>query len=332
MAFSGKLTLEFQDCYTSMKKNGQYPSITMNNKGWIVQVFHKETVIGLKLRYKIGFLHEKQIIWSDYRGSFNTGYYPRISINDDGLIVTVFSHQVHKRLFYRLGLLTFHQATQIANTTHSARINWLQDAMPLSEGLNPSVSINKKNDVIVTFDKGFNTYYRIGCIDKDEIKWFQSEDGKQLIKSSASKHSSVAINGKRQVVVGYSSWAERATHYTAGYINEDHTLILGENNTYTPAGVNYQPVVSLNTHGHVVVVHHSLQGRLYLKINHGVIKEDQLAGQKIEWALENPRNFGYDGYYASVAVSDTMKVVTAYKSLTLKIKTSVRNYVGELSY
>ena len=324
-----------------MNRNGQYPSIAMNNEGWIIQVYHKETVVKLNLRYKIGFLHENRIIWSNHSGQnyglFNEGYYPRISINDDGMIVAVFSHQVRRRLFYRLGRLTFGCRGQasLQNLIHSASIEWLQKEMPLSEGLNPAVSISKNNLVVIVYEKGFHTYYRIGHVDNNEIKWLQADksgEDRRLIESSSSKHASVAINDKGQVAIGYSSWAERTLHYRAAEIKDGHTLVLDENK-FTPPGANYQPVVSLNKHGYVVAVHHTLQGRRFLKVNYGVMKKDPVTGHlSISWSLDTPNNFAYDSYYASVVLSDTMKVVTAYKSLTLKIKASIRNCIGQLSF
>ena len=262
-------------------------------------------------------------------GVFNKGYYPRVSINDDGMIVVVFTHQIKKKLFCRLGKLKYESCAQ-APPVLNASIEWLQKKMPLSDGLSPAVSISKSNVVAVAYEKGFHTFYRIGHIRNGEIMWPQEED-KLLIESFA-KHASIAVNDKGQVVVGYSSWAERAVHYRAGQITDGHTLTLSKDK-FTPSGANYQPVISLNNHGNVVAVYHCLQGRLYVKYNYRLIKQDPATGlSSINWLLEQPKVFANDSYYASVVLCDTMKVVTAYKSLSLKFKTSIRNRIGQLNY
>lgn len=334
-----------------MDSNGQYPSICMNSRGWVIQVYHKETVINLRLRYKIGFLHDDSITWSGKFTSYDRGYYPRIAINDAGMVVAVFSAQVGRQMFYRLGKLRYDlddneftdsmesQSPSIPDddAINGANIDWLEEKQLVGEGYNPDVSISNKDTVIIVYERGnirVCTRYRIGDIKGKKIEWRNNapDTDKRLIQSGTSKHASISINDKEEVAVGYSSGAERTVHFVTGQIssNNSNSIILG-NEKYSPPGANYQPVVSLNNHGHVAAAHHTLQGRLYLRINHGLFRHDPITGQtSIEWSQANSTNFARDGYHGSVAISDSRKVVTAYKSMTLYINKSVRNQVGEL--
>lgn len=349
-----KLHLKFEHGYCHMNSNGQYPSICMDGHGWIIQVYHKETVVNLRLRYKIGFLSDGKVTWSSKFTSYDKGYYPRIAINDSGNVVAVFSAQVGQQMFYRLGKLKYDRdddndsiddiesqrfSIPDDDTINSANIDWLGEKELIGEGHNPDVTINNKNTVIIVYERGgirVRTRYRIGDVKGKTIVWRSDPDSdKRLVKSGTSKHASIAINDKWEVVVGYSSGIERAVHFVAGQISgnnkEVNSIILGEEK-YSPPGANYQPVISLNNHGHVAAVHHTLQGGLFLKINYGLMMPNPITGQtSIEWSLANSTEFAHDGYHGSVAISDSRKVVTAYKSMTLYLTKSVRNKVGELT-
>ena len=220
------------------------------------------------------------------------------------------------------------------DTINGATIKWEEEVL-IGRGRNPAVSLANNNAVVVAYEKGplhnLKTYYKIGDIREKAIEW-RSEEDKLLLSSGSSKHVSLAVNDREQVVVGYASGVIRSVHYAAGRVSGD-SILLGEKHRFTPAGVNYQPVVSINSHGHVVVVHHCLQGRLYLKISCGTWTTDERTQDpKVDWPPENPTaNFAFDGYHASVSVNDRLEVLTAYKSLTSQLNKSVRNKVGRLT-
>lgn len=268
----------------------------------MIQAYHRETIVNLRLRYKIGFFNENEkcITWSSHHTVYNKGYYPRIAMNDKGMVVTVFASQIGKQIYYRLGKLrcdddsvdlstagssaTLEDPLPNEVTINSASIEWSSEKVPIGEGRNVAVSISSSNMVIIVYESDklrVQTYYRIGDISGHNIIW-RKEEGEAdslLIESGFSRHASVAVNDTGQVVVGYSSAVVRDVHYVAGQIS-NNTIVLG-GNVYSPPGANYQPVVSLNNRGHVAAVHHTLQGRLYLKINHGLLSADPNTGQSI---------------------------------------------------
>ena len=241
-------------------------------------------------------------------------------------------------MYMRIGELNYDDAESMNSSTSSTNTSIPDDAviewgekMSIGEGRNPAVSISNKNVLVVVYEKGnilARTQYRIGDVSSNNVVW--RHDEQPLIQSRSTKPASVAINSKNQLCIAYASAVERDIHFVAGQISNNNRILLGEE-TFTPLGINYQPVVSLNNHGHVAAVHHSLHGRLYLKINYGLFKPDTVTGRSsIEWSLDNPTSFAHDGYHASIAVGDNRKVVTAYKSLTLQVQKSVRNKIGEL--
>lgn len=332
--------LKFQDGYCYVKSNGQYPSICINNPGWTIQVNHRETIIGFKLQYTIGYLNGESLIWSEDTKTYNKGFYPRIAMNDNGIVVAVYSSQIGQQIYYNLGRLSY-DSHFIPNqeTVNSASIDWFVEKEAIGEGHNPDVSINNKNIVVVAYDKmslrwpWVRTYYRIGDIDikgKKMVWRSEADSDKRLIESGSCKDASVALNDREQVVVGYSSGIERAVHFLAGTISNS-SIIFGDVK-FSPPGVNYAPVISVNNHGHVAAVHHTLRGRLSLKINYGLMKLNSDTGlASIEWSLAHSRKFASDGYHASVVITDGRRVVTAYKSLTPNITKSLRNRIGELT-
>lgn len=333
-----KITLTFEEGYEHMNSNGQYPSICMNNKGWVIQTYHRETVVNFRLRYKIGLLQGNTIRWSNHHVIYSRGYYPRIAINDSGVVTIVFTSQVGRNMYLRIGNLSYDDTTSLNSSASSTNTSILDDAVIewgekvlMGEGRNPAVSISNKNVLVVVYEKGnilTRTHYRIGDVGNTDVTWRHEEQ--LLIQSRSTKHASVAINSKDQLCIAYASAVERDVHFVAGQISNNNCILLGEE-TFTPLGANYHPVVSLNNHGHVAAVHHALHGRLYLKINYGLFKPDAVTGQSsIEWSLETPTSFAHDGYHASVAMGDNRKVVTAYKSLTLQVQKSVRNKIGEI--
>ena len=333
-----------------MGSNGQYPSICMDSQGWIIQVYHRETIINFRLRYKIGYLCNGKITWSGKSTSYNRGFYPRIAMNDSGVVLTVFTAQVGRQIFYRLGKLKYDQDGEPVDevesqspsipdedTINGATIEWLGERELFGEGRNPDVTISNNNTVIIVYEKGgirIRTKYRIGDVQGKSIIWRSDPASDQrLVRLGTSKHASISVNDKGEVVIGYSSGIERAVHFVAGHIssNNSSSIILGDAK-FSPPGANYQPMVSLNNRGHVAAVHHTLLGRLFLRINYGLMMPDPIAGQtSIEWSLAESTNFARDGYHGSVAISDSKNVVTAYKSLTLYISTSIRNKTGKLA-
>lgn len=325
-----------------MNSNGQYPSISMNNKGWILQIYHRETVIGLPLCYRIGYLNSKEIIWSNTDTVYNRGYYPRITINNEGLVVAVFAAQVGRMMWYRVGELKFkdegydQDAVPSQEVVDSAFIGWSGPQMSLGGGRNPTVTLSNNNMVVVAYDDGYiflKSRYRIGDVQQERrIKW--RGDSKALVDNSSTKHASIAINDKGQVAIGYSNGYKRTIYYTSGQISSlSNDEITMSETKYTPPGSNYEPVVSLNNEGHVVAVFHSLQGGLSLKFNHGTIKMNEYTQLScIEWSVFKPREFAANGYHVSVAVNDKLDFMTSHKSLTLSLQRSIRNYVGHLSY
>ena len=279
------------------------------------------------------------MIWSNNIKTYNKGFYPRIAVNDAGVVVAVHSSQISQRMFYKLGKLSYDGDTFTIpdqKIVDSASIDWFVEEESLGDGHNPDVSINNDGTIIIAYDKRrikwpwVRTYYRIGDIKQEVLVWRNSPGrDKRLIESDSSKHASVALNDKGEVVVGFSSGIERAVHFMAGTISEGSIALGCEK--FTPPGANYTPVVSLNNHGHVVAVHHAFPWRLLLKINYGLMKLDTNSHlAKIEWSLSRSRRFATDGYYASVAITDSRRVVTAYKSLTPRITKSLRNKIGEI--
>ena len=334
------LKIDFEPHSFYMNSNGQYPSITMNNQGWILQVYHKETVVGLKLRCRIGHLHEKRILWSNTHSTYNKGFYPNIAINNKGLVVAVFASQVGRTVWYRLGQLKFTKyydpvTIPSSEVVNNAFVYWRDTKILLGQGMNPVVTLSDDNTVVVAFDSGFlffETSYRIGDVRGEAIEW--RGNSKCLVNSQHTKHASIAINKDGLVAIGYSNGYTRTIHYTSGKISTDNdSKILMSETMYTPPGANFHPIVSLNNHGHVVAVFHNLQGRLNLKINHGTVKMNTSTQLPcIEWSHIAPHVFAINGYHPSVAVNDQLDMVTSHKSLlTLSVKKSIRNYVGHLS-
>ncbi len=332
------LSAEFSSDVFHMNSNGQYPSIAMNNKGWIVQVYHIETVLNLRLRYRIGYLGDHGVIWSSNHMTFSKGFYPRVSMNDEGLLVTVFAAQVGRRIWYRVGKLVFgatyaHNKPPNQQELNSASIQWKGSKVLLGEGRNPTVTLNNNKTVAAAYDNGYlyiTTKYRIGDVNENRISWRGKV--KDLLSSQSSKHASIAINNNNQTVIGFSNGYDRTIHFVSGRISLEHDdeLVLDESRL-TPSGANYQPVVSINDKGHVVAVFHSLAGNLRLNFTYGTLRDDSHSQLPVVQWEDRYEEFAMNGYHASIALNNHQKFVTSHKSLlTVPIHRSIHNHIGQL--
>ena len=269
---------------------------------------------------------------------FDKGFFPRIAVNSQGMVVVVFVAQRGKMMYYRLGKLNIEDqgvyppSHPRENDIDGAYIEWLCEKVSIGEGHNPSVSLSKDGTIVTAYDQGyFNimSYYRIGDVKTNSIEW--RSEAKLLIESR-SRRPSVAINDKGQVAVAYGFNTDSIA-YTAGEISLESadTISLNRELKYTPSGHNHQPFITLNNHGQVVAVFHALQGRLYMRYNHGTINTD-MELPHIIWSFDKPHDLSSNGYYGTVAINDKQDVVTVHKSLKAPLEKSIRNHIGHFSY
>ena len=83
---------------------GRYPSVTLNNSNIVVAVCNSE--VGSTLKSRVGVVSEVDgglsVVWGEDEG-YGSGFFPRVSMNNDGIIVEVHQSLMRSVISHRKG-------------------------------------------------------------------------------------------------------------------------------------------------------------------------------------------------------------------------------------
>ena len=271
----------------------RYPSICANNTT-VVRV-NNSAGLWNELCYQVGNVKDGEISWKK-ACSYDYGLYPRVAINKHGTVVEVHEAQMHRNLYYHVGVVdTFRQ-----------KIEW-SDSRYYDSGLAPAVALLDDNTVISVHQTSafgsYATYYRIGTVDVEHkiINWGHS------ISYGRGRELALAANQDTVLEVHKSTWGN-SLRYHVGKL-DGNEIKWGED-TYYDDGFN--PSIGINSKGHVVEVHTSLTlRRLYRRI---AVADTRT--QTLNWKGD-PLQVQYDmGIYPSVCLNDNdnKNIVEAHES------------------
>ena len=116
--------------------------VTLNNSNTIVAVHNSD--IGSTLKTRIGLVSEVDgsfyIDWGKDK-RYGTGFFPRVSMNNDGIVVRV--HQsLMREVRYRIGRVN--EATKT--------IDWWQGSQTIEKGYTPAVALTDNGHVVVVYE------------------------------------------------------------------------------------------------------------------------------------------------------------------------------------
>lgn len=139
---------------------GLFPSVAINNNGVVVEA-HNGIAPGPVptplLYYKVGIVDVNgKTIEFGHSKHYTDGYFPSITINDDGVVVEAHNEIALKKLFYKVGVVN----------PDTKRIH-LGSAQHYTDGLFPSVAITNSPYVLVEAHNGYLTdllYHKVGTV------------------------------------------------------------------------------------------------------------------------------------------------------------------------
>ena len=296
--------------------------MTLNNMNIVVAVRNPQT--SYKLKSHVGVVSKEgesptSIHWGQEEQSYDTGYIPRVSLNNNNIIVEV--HQSHRTLtvWYCVGKVD----------ANAKKIDWGR-SYNIGNGHAPAVALTDSGHVVVVYrGLAYRSYYRVGSIDTEhkEINWANEAQsygfGQEL---------SVAMNGDGTVIEVHRSPSISLyrLRFTYGKLEVDNQgKISGKIDWRNPKTYShgFYPCVSLNNDGKIVEVHQRILSR-NLVYRTGI---DDKQAKTLQFSTQR---YYSKGWAPVVALNDHNQVIechetnSAYKGNTLWYKIScVKNKV-----
>ena len=320
---------------------GRYPSVTLNNSDIVVTVCNSE--FGSMLKSRVGMISEVDghIKWGQDEG-YGTGFFPRVSMSNDGIIVEV--HQTLMReVQYCIG--------KVNECTKS--IDWWQQSLRIIDGYAPAVALTDNHHVVVVFESEklgvHKTYYSLGIVNfgRKTITWTVQREAYGI----GGQNLSVSMNNDGVIVEVHRSPAGlNFTHlwlctgklklddqHNPMGISWNNAVPQGKyrfwdrflpsswcNPTSSPYSNGYYPFVSINNDGKFVEVHQTVSWRR-LVYHTGIID-----GEKLQWSQS--KECQYDmGWSPVVALNDHNQVVEIHGTHSAYRGNTWWSEVGKLS-
>ena len=305
---------------------GRYPSVTLNNRNIVVAVCNSE--VGSTLKSRVGVVSEVDGGLSIDLGEdegYGSGFFPRVSVNNDGIIVEV--HQsLMREVRYRIGRVN--EATKT--------IDWWQESPKIKKGYAPAVALTDNGHVVVVYEnKDFaihKTYYCLGIIDSENktVIWTVRQEP----YGNGGQNLSISMNNDGTIIEVHRSPAGVNIFHLWSCIGkldlDDQRNPVGiswndavkqgryrfwdrflpssmSNPQSSPYSYGYYLFVSINNHGKFIEVHQTLTLRRLI-YQSGVIDEDTIQWSQI-------KECQYDmGYAPVVALNDHDLVVEIHET------------------
>lgn len=305
---------------------GCYPSISLNDGGTVLEVNHL-TATNLMF-YRVGQRRTSYIEWEKSDSDaikpprkkyYGSGAYPRVSLNNDNVVIAVRKGQFLDRCYYRVGRVDVDART----------VAW-GPSVYFNVGLYPDVALNSVNTVIAlvqdnVFTKHLN--YRVGTLDRtnNRVSW-KGPKHKAGVYSESSF--SLDVNDAGIVVLSFQTPLTHHIHYRVGKVDAEAGMVEWQRSVHKSVG--FSPCVSINNSNQVLQIHQSLMKR-HLVCNVGVARwSEDFKG--IDWSTEETGvNYRFGkGIYPSVAINDYGELVEVHEPRFAPNKNRLHYYVGEL--
>ena len=156
--------LSFVQTSSTTSTSNKKSCLAINKEGRIIQTY--KTIFSS--HYRIGKLSKDgdEVDWIGRDTLYSSGKYSKIQLDDKGTVVETFQLNYPRRCFYSIGRLNI----------DCEEIEWISNPFAFASGGKPSVALNNKGTVLVTFEKGSiqtDSYYGIGSVDETSgiISW-----------------------------------------------------------------------------------------------------------------------------------------------------------------
>ena len=247
----------------------------------------------------VGLIERDNIKWAQQPQYISEGHYPKVAINDSKVVIEVHKSELWKTLWYSIGTLD----------EQTKEIKWSEKDHALgSGGCNPAVALLNDGTVIVAYEQGEKTVYRVGEVKKDatEIAWHSSGAGELF--DIPTKEPSISMNEKGLVVVAAKASGIMSDKivFHVGKLEKNHSITWKDFDLALSEDMwGCGPVVAINKQNHIISVHMSDRFRK-LYVVYGVINVDK---KRIDWG-EQGKPLEYDtGSYPAVTLNSKGQVV-----------------------
>ena len=177
--------------------NAKRPCITINKEGWIIQTYKHSSFSSRLSYYRTGKLSNDgdKLDWAERVFPYSSGNHSKIQLNDKGIVVEVFQLSCPKRCLYSLGRL------DVGNN----EIKRVAAPFAFASGGKPSVALNNKGTVLVTFERGLirkESYYGVGNVNETngiiswQIGFIRFCNNCSEISSSLNDHGTVVFSAR----------------------------------------------------------------------------------------------------------------------------------------
>ncbi|MEH1842371.1 MAG: NUDIX hydrolase [Nostoc sp.] len=188
--------------------NGVQPSVAITDDGLVVEVHISQ---GLKntLWYRLGTVKGDTIDWKNNNKSaeYDSGVYPSVAMNNNGLVVEVHKSQGNDTLWYRVG--------RVKGNTIDWENNDKSIKIENDNGVRPSVSITDDGVVVMVHEKDNTLWYRVGRVKNDGTIWVKGDQSKS-VKYDNGVQPSVAVTNDGLVVEVHKSQGLKNTLWYRG--------------------------------------------------------------------------------------------------------------------
>ena len=232
---------------------GVRPVIALNNLQQVVEIHKSANNHGLWLHTGTVDPLRNTIDWGPSRSLNDSGIYPSIAVNDQGMVMEVHQSQNNDNIWYRVGKAEF----------DAENISWWSSAKCLGcgsgNGVNPQVSLNNNNEFIIVWQLNDHIFSQTGSLDinTQQVNWqnsYQAEAGYNgAFAYDTGYRPSVGLMDNGQTIEVHQSQSNNSLWFRNG-IRGMSTQVWQDSDSYSTGN---EPRVSINNSGLSVEVHKS---------------------------------------------------------------------------
>ena len=275
------------------KYRGKYPCVAVNNNNQAVVVYHHNNFIN-DMYYCVGRLNPANgdIEWGEEHW-YDMGAYPRVAVNNSGVVVEVHESPRKRKTWYHVGVI------------YEDKIDW-GHSYEIGQGLHPAVALSADDEVVVVEESGGRfspeAYYFFGKVNEVD-KTIQFSRKRELLVHSAREPSVTMMD--KNIIVAFRHERNRGKLYSMlGRI--DGLNVQWAEYEFHPFAEGNWPGISLNVNGIIVATCQTYTNRR-VRCREGLLKEKD-GSYYVEWSRREARRYD-EGVYPTVCLLEDNRLV-----------------------
>lgn len=277
----------------ALSNSGTYPCLAVNSCNQAVVVYHHNYIIN-DMFCCVGNLKQGDTFNWEAEHCYDTGAYPKVAVNNSGVVVEVHESPRKRTTWYHVGKITGNS------------IKW-GPSYELGQGRHPAVSLSDNNQVIIVEESGGwmfapESYYFFGEV-VESTKTIQFSRKREMLVHSA-REPSVTMKGRSIIVAFLHARNYGKLHIMLGRI--EGLVVQWAEYEFDPFAVGAWPSVSMNEDGMVVV---SCQGYSNGQL---LCRKGQLNNIDgiwcVQWSTNEAKRYEYGAYPSVCLLNDNQLV------------------------